>query len=93
MEGFIFGILRYFAAIMAAILTGECKMVIYQPLLHSSEDYDNDDGVNAFDDDHDDDHDDVDKEFDDSGIQRAGQTAICCCSKHPRVVTVHQQDA
>ena len=29
MEGFIFGILRYFAAIMAGIITGECKMVIY----------------------------------------------------------------
>ena len=62
-------------------------MVIYQPVLHSSEDYDNDDGVDTDDDDHYDDHDDVDKEFDDSGIQRAGQTAICCCSKYPRVVT------
>ena len=46
-------------------------MVIYQPVLHSSEDYDNDDGVNADDDDHDDDHDDFDKEVDDNGIQRA----------------------
>ena len=42
------------------------------------------------DDDHDDDHDDVDKEVDDSGIRRAGQTANCCCSKYLRVVTVHR---
>ena len=68
-------------------------MVKNQPLLHSSEDYDNDNGDYADDDDHDDDHDDVDKEVDDSGIQRAGQTANCCCSKYLRVVTVHQQDA
>ena len=49
-------------------------MVINQPVLHSSENYDNEDGDDD-DDDHDDDHDDADKEVDDSGIQRAEQTA------------------